>query len=58
MFLSKIISYICDLHLKLDISKPLNTIFLFNGLKNESFALQPFFQNFKTLKFLFNLVFH
>jgi hypothetical protein len=31
-----------DLHLKLNIFNPLNIIFLSNGLKNESFALQPF----------------
>jgi hypothetical protein len=33
-------------------------MFLLNGLKNESFALQHFLQNFKTLKFLFDFVFH
>jgi hypothetical protein len=44
------VSFTCDLHLKLDILNSLNIIFLSNGLKNESFALQPFpskFQNFK-----------
>jgi hypothetical protein len=40
----------CDLHLKLNILKPLNIIFLSNGFKNESFALHPFpskFQDFE-----------
>jgi hypothetical protein len=39
MFFGKIISYTCDLHLKLDILNPFNIIYLPNGLKNESFAL-------------------
>jgi hypothetical protein len=50
MFFDMFISYTCDLHLKLDILIPLNIIFLSNGLKNESFALQSFsskFQNFE-----------
>jgi hypothetical protein len=58
MFFGMFISYTCDLHLKLNISNPLNIIVLSNGFLNESFALQPFFQNFKTLKFLHDLVFH
>jgi hypothetical protein len=58
MFIGMFISLTCDLHLMLDILNPLNIIFLSNGLKNESFAMQPFFQNFKTLKFLNDLVFH
>jgi hypothetical protein len=50
MFFGKIIAYTCDMHLKLNILNPLNISFLSNGLKNESFALQPFpskFQNFE-----------
>jgi hypothetical protein len=50
MFFSKIISSTCDVHLKLDILNPLTIIFLSNGLKDESFALQPFpskFQEFE-----------
>jgi len=47
MFFGKIISYTYDLHLKLDILNPLNIIFLLNGSKNESFALQPFPSKFK-----------
>jgi hypothetical protein len=39
MFFNKIMCYICDLHLKLDILNSLNIIFLSNGLKNESFPL-------------------
>jgi len=35
MFLGKIISFTCDLHLKLDILNPLN-IFFAKWLKNES----------------------
>jgi hypothetical protein len=43
MFFGKtIISCTCDLHLKQNILNPLNIIFLSNGLKTESFALQPF----------------
>jgi len=53
MFFGKIVSCTCDLHLKLDILNSSNTIFLWNCLKIEPFALQPF-----PLKFLFNLVFH
>ncbi len=47
IFFGKIIQYTCDLHPKLDILNPLDIIFLSNGLKNESFALQPFFSNFE-----------
>jgi hypothetical protein len=47
IFFCKIISCTCDLHLKLDILKTLNIKFLSNGLKNESFALQPFLVKFK-----------
>jgi hypothetical protein len=57
MFFDKIIFCTCDLHLKLDILNTLNIIFLLNGLKNEFFVLQPFFQNLKTLKFLFDCFF-
>jgi len=58
MLFGKIFSCTCDLHLKLDILNLLNTIVLSNGLKKKSFSLQPFLQNLKTLKFLYNLVFH
>jgi hypothetical protein len=54
MFFGRIISYTCDLHLKLDILNPLN-IFFFSKWLNESFV---FFQNFKTSKFLYDLCFH
>jgi hypothetical protein len=47
MFFGTFISFTCDLHLKLDILNPLNIIFLSNGLKNESFALQPFLSKFQ-----------
>jgi len=50
MFFGMFISFTCDLYLKLDILNPLNITFLSNGLKNESFALQPFrlkFQDFE-----------
>jgi hypothetical protein len=50
MFFDMFISCTCDLHLKLNILNPLNVIFLSNGIKNESFALQPFpskFQDFE-----------
>jgi hypothetical protein len=57
MFFDKIIFCTCDLHLKLDILNLLNIIFLLNGLKNEFFVLQPFFENLKTLKFLFDCFF-
>jgi hypothetical protein len=47
MFSGKIIPFTCDLHPKLNILNPLNIIFLSNGLKNESFALQPFLSKFQ-----------
>jgi hypothetical protein len=47
MFLGKIISFTCDLHLKLNILNQLNIIVLSTGLKNESFALQPFTSKFQ-----------
>jgi hypothetical protein len=50
MFFIKIISCTCDLFLKLDILNPLNIIFLSNSLKNESFALQPFFSKFQNIE--------
>ncbi len=53
-----IISYTCELHQKLYILSPLNISFLSNGFLNESFPCNPFLQNFKTLKFLYDLVFH
>ncbi len=46
MFFGMFISYTCELHLKLDILNPLNIVLLSNGLKNEFFALQPFFSKF------------
>jgi hypothetical protein len=49
-FFGMFISFTCDMHIKLDILNPLNIILLSNGLKNESFALQPFpskFQDFE-----------
>jgi hypothetical protein len=52
------ISYICDMHLKLNILNPLNIIFLSNGLKNESFLATLSFKISRLLKFLYNLVFH
>jgi hypothetical protein len=54
----KIISCTCDLHLKLDILNPLNIIF-FQMVKIMSpLPCSPFLQNFKTLTFLYDLVFH
>ncbi len=48
MCFGKIISCTCDLHIKLNILNPLIYFyFLSNDLKNESFALQSFFQNFQ-----------
>ncbi len=47
MFFGTFIFFTCDLHLKIDIFDPLNIIFLSNGLKNESFALQPFLSKFQ-----------
>ncbi len=50
MFFGMFIFCTCDLHLKLNILNPLNITFLSNGLKSESFALQPFpskFQDFE-----------
>jgi len=58
MFFGKIFSCTCDLHLKLNIVTPLNTIVLWNGLKKNPFPYSPFLQNLKTLNFLYNLVFH
>jgi hypothetical protein len=42
----KIISYTCDLYLKLNILNQLNIIFLSNGLKNEFSTWQRFPSNF------------
>jgi len=56
MFFVMFISFICDLHLKLDILNPLNINFLSNGFLNESFALQPFlskFQDFEIFEWFF-----
>ncbi len=50
MFFGMFISCTCDLHLKLNILNPLNTIFLPNGFTNESFALQPFPSNFQNFE--------
>jgi hypothetical protein len=47
VFFGMIISFTCDLHQKLDILNPLNIFFSSNGLKNESFALQPFLSKFQ-----------
>ncbi len=48
MFFGMCISFMCDLHIKLDILNPLNIFFfLSNGFLNASFALQPFFSKFQ-----------
>jgi hypothetical protein len=44
------IPFTCDLHLQLNLLNLSNIIFLSNGFKNKSFALQPFrsiFQDFE-----------
>jgi hypothetical protein len=53
MFFGNIISYTCNLHLKLNILNPLDIFFLLNNWK-----MNLLLQNFKTLKFLYDLVFH
>jgi hypothetical protein len=58
VFFGKIISYTCDLHLKLNILNPLNTIFCQMVKKMNLFSCSHFLQNFKTLTFLYDLVFH
>jgi len=57
MFFGKIISYTCDLHLKLDILNPLNNLFC-QMVKKWILWFVPFPSKFKTLKFLYDLVFH
>jgi hypothetical protein len=57
MFFDKIISYTCDLHLKLYILNQLNIILLSNGLTTGPLPCIIFFQNLKILKFLYDLVF-
>jgi hypothetical protein len=53
------ISFTCDLHLKLDILNPLKILFFINGLKMNPLPYNLFFfQNFKNLKILNDLVFH
>jgi hypothetical protein len=47
MFFGNIVSFTCDLHLKLNILNPLNIFFLSNGFLNESFALQSFSSKFQ-----------
>jgi hypothetical protein len=44
--------------LKLNILNALNIIVLSSDLKNKSSLCNPFFQNLKTLKFLYVLNFH
>jgi len=58
MFFDKIISYTCDLHLKLYILKQLNIIILSNGLKNESFALYNFLSKFQDFEIFVWFGFH
>jgi hypothetical protein len=58
MFFGMFISFICDLHLKLDILNPLNINFLSNGFLNESSPCNLLFQNFKILKKFNNSGFH
>jgi hypothetical protein len=55
--ISKIISCTC-LHLKLDILNPLNIIFCQIIKKVNLLPWSFLFQNFKTLKILYDLVFH
>jgi hypothetical protein len=57
MFFGRIISYTCDLHLKLDILNPLNNLFC-QMVKKWILWFVPFPSKFKTLKFLYDLVFH
>ncbi len=57
-FFGKIISCTCDLHLKLDILNPLNIFFCQMVKTMNPLPSRPFLQNFKTLKFLYDLVFH
>jgi hypothetical protein len=58
MFFVKIIYCACDLLLKLDILNLLNILFCQMVRKMNLLPCSPFFQNFKTLKFLYDLVFH
>jgi len=57
-FFGMFISFTCDLHLKVNILNLLNIIFLSNGLKMSPLSCSFFLQNFKTSKFLNDLVFH
>jgi hypothetical protein len=52
------ISFTCDLHLKLDILNPLYIFFYQMGFKMNPLPYNPFFQNFKSLKILNDLIFH
>jgi len=58
MFFGKIISYTSELHLKLEILKPLNIMFCKMVLKMSPLPYNLFFQNFKTLKFFYDLIFY
>jgi hypothetical protein len=58
VFFGKVISYTCDMHIKLYILNPLNIMFLSNGLKMNPLPYNLFLQIFKTLSFLYDLVFH
>jgi hypothetical protein len=58
IFFCMFISFTCDLHLKLDILNPLNIFFYKMVLKMNPLPCSLFFQNFKALKFLNDLVFH
>jgi hypothetical protein len=58
MFFGKFISCTCYLHIKLDILNPLNIIFYQMVKKMNPLPCNPFLQNLKTLKFLYDLIFH
>jgi hypothetical protein len=59
MFFGKIFSCTCDLHFKPDILNALNTKYFYQMVfLKKPFPCSPFPQNLKTLKFLYNLVFH
>jgi hypothetical protein len=57
-FFGKIISYTCDLHLKLNILNPSNIFFYQMVKKMSLLPCNLFLQNFKTLKFLYDLIFY
>jgi hypothetical protein len=58
MFFDKIVSYTCDICMELKILNKINIYNYPNALKKSLFPCNLFLENFKTLKFSYDLGFH